>query len=627
MFTAKPGVPILIEPANEATEITLFPELEWKESIAEKYYVYLGTSSELDYRNLVAERNEKFYQTAQLLPDTQYYWRIEASNDGGAVTSLTYTFRTTGDMTQYYPEIPKNQNAVISEHEAGYKVEFTWLSDRTDSFNLYFGEEPNPALFISGLSQNRAIIEQLLPNQRYYWKIESVNGFSSTTGEVWSFDTPSTHLSKPIALFPENGSQENELSINLNWSPVSCPFGGTVSYAVYFNGTGSFSEESVVDVNLSDRTLLIQDLTVNTTYYWKIKAHSVYGESESDVFSFVTRDVGSDELPVVPYMPFPVNLGGSCDVDTDFSWSSARVDSYSFFLGTDINELYEVSSNLTVPAFQNSRLEYGTTYYWRIEAKNGYGSVLSPIWSFSTESEDQLPPEVSSITISFPYIQDGKLEIGKKTNLKTEITAEDDKQLASIEMKVYAKKRNDAVYTMIEDRARMNTLASDSMKWNVYSTVSGEENRFFGTLGLYDLFAEAIAIDSRGEESEKMATEPITIEIFDPNPIPDIVGDWEGSFSIAYVVFMSDEILIKISLMNGNEYEIKIEYKGKTYTGTGTIDVNGDLLIQGTVEGVKVLLTGVLQGNSYVSGSIHAFSEAGELIKDPIGTWQATKTE
>lgn len=86
---------------------------------------------------------------------------------------------------------------------------------------------------------------------------------------------------------------------------------------------------------------------------------------------------------------FPVNHSRRIPIATHFSWDEGRGGKpahYLFFLGTDnpptnlLNGL-EVSGNDFKPSLQ---LEYLTTYFWRVEAVNQFGSVVSKVNSFET---------------------------------------------------------------------------------------------------------------------------------------------------------------------------------------------------------------------------------------------------
>ncbi|MHC4952017.1 MAG: DUF4350 domain-containing protein, partial [Planctomycetota bacterium] len=59
---------------------------------------------------------------------------------------------------------------------------------------------------------------------------------------------------------------------------------------------------------------------------------------------------------------------------------------YDVYLGTDISQMELVASDQEEPAFNPCILDYETTYYWQVTARNDCGQTTSPIWSFTTEA-------------------------------------------------------------------------------------------------------------------------------------------------------------------------------------------------------------------------------------------------
>jgi subtilisin-like proprotein convertase family protein len=63
---------------------------------------------------------------------------------------------------------------------------------------------------------------------------------------------------------------------------------------------------------------------------------------------------------------------------------SAFVPSFDVYFGADSSNLSLVSSYGVVPWYQPERLQASTTYYWRIVARNVWGTTQGPLWSFQT---------------------------------------------------------------------------------------------------------------------------------------------------------------------------------------------------------------------------------------------------
>ncbi|MHC4882648.1 MAG: hypothetical protein ACYTCV_08625 [Planctomycetota bacterium] len=68
-------------------------------------------------------------------------------------------------------------------------------------------------------------------------------------------------------------------------------------------------------------------------------------------------------------------------------------DTYDVCLGTETNQMALVGSDLEEPSFNPCILDYETTYYWQVIAKNDCGQTAGPIWSFTTQSCQPLPED------------------------------------------------------------------------------------------------------------------------------------------------------------------------------------------------------------------------------------------
>ncbi len=93
--SAAPTAPVLVSPANGATETVLTPTLSWNASSgAASYDVHFGTVSSPP---LVTNTTATNYAPGTLNSGVTYYWQIVARNAIGSATSATWSF-TTGTL-------------------------------------------------------------------------------------------------------------------------------------------------------------------------------------------------------------------------------------------------------------------------------------------------------------------------------------------------------------------------------------------------------------------------------------------------------------------------------------------------------------------------------------------------
>ena len=94
----------------------------------------------------------------------------------------------------------------------------------------------------------------------------------------------------------------------------------------------------------------------------------------------VTKEVGPPARPI-PYEPSDRSTGGS--VTTLLKWMTAkRATSYDIYFGKTNPPPFVADTDST--SCDPGLLEYSTTYYWRIDAKNDHGTTEGPIYIFTT---------------------------------------------------------------------------------------------------------------------------------------------------------------------------------------------------------------------------------------------------
>jgi hypothetical protein len=93
--------------------------------------------------------------------------------------------------------------------------------------------------------------------------------------------------------------------------------------------------------------------------------------------------------PPAPYKritPSPANGATGQAVHVTLGWhDGGRATSYDVYFGTENPPVTRLAAAQTGTAYTlRSLLSYGTTYYWRIDAKNLIGTTTGNVWSFTT---------------------------------------------------------------------------------------------------------------------------------------------------------------------------------------------------------------------------------------------------
>ncbi|MCK4921515.1 MAG: sulfatase-like hydrolase/transferase [Bacteroidales bacterium] len=107
--------------------------------------------------------------------------------------------------------VPRTSANTVSFDE----VVLEWTSEAgAESHDVYFGTS-NPPPFIGNQEGNNYDPGTIQPGTRYYWRIDEINEYGTTTGLIWDFETGSD-----LGLGNKEGST-NELSWSIYPNPVS----------------------------------------------------------------------------------------------------------------------------------------------------------------------------------------------------------------------------------------------------------------------------------------------------------------------------------------------------------------------------------------------------------------------
>lgn len=127
-------------------------------------------------------------------------------------------------------------------------------------------------------------------------------------------------------------------------------------------------------------------LSFATTYFWRIDEVGLMCITKGDVWSFTTYG-----YPGKATSPFPFNGDFCFDPNVVLMWvAGAFTDSHDVYLGTDFNDVNnagisspEFKGNQTTANYGPCELEANTTYFWRIDEKNAYGTTKGDVWNFT----------------------------------------------------------------------------------------------------------------------------------------------------------------------------------------------------------------------------------------------------
>ncbi|NQT03773.1 MAG: LamG domain-containing protein, partial [Planctomycetes bacterium] len=242
-------------------------------------------------------------------------------------------------------------------------AESTFLGNQTDTF------------FVAGFP-GFPFPDGLVPGTTYYWRIDEVNDTEPNSpwkGDVWSFGIP-----PKTAYFPDpaDGAESVGVDGTLSWT---AGFGAKL-HTPYFGENFDEVDNATGGLVQGTTTYSPGTLKMAKTYYWRVDEFDIFNTYKGSVWSFTTEGAVAALDPA----------NGAVDVTQTaiLSWTPGFGASHEVYFGTDASSLeLKGSGNLGSESYDPGKLEWNTTYYWRVDEVNNANADspwIGPVWSFTT---------------------------------------------------------------------------------------------------------------------------------------------------------------------------------------------------------------------------------------------------
>ncbi|MCS7228091.1 MAG: hypothetical protein NZ839_03905, partial [Endomicrobia bacterium] len=187
-----------------------------------------------------------------------------------------------------------------------------------------------------------------------------------------SWNDDDTAPQTPTLQSPQNNEIVGNTQVYFQWTAVSDPSG--IKYWIQVDNNSDFSSPEVNAKGLTNNNYTTT-LMNNTTYWWRVAATDGAGNISS--FSTAWKFVVDSSFVGKPMLITPTNGLRTVTTKPFFDWTTVS-NAVSYHLQVDDNVNFtspEINVEITVSSYQATvDLSAGTTYWWRVRAKNAQGN-------------------------------------------------------------------------------------------------------------------------------------------------------------------------------------------------------------------------------------------------------------
>ena len=389
-------------PANAATAVDANDDLFWATAAgADNYNVYFGTSSP---GSLIGNQGPNTYDPGAMDASTTYYWRIDANNVSGATTGDVWSFTTAGDSgpetsswdsgggdnlwdtaANWYPEeIPGTGTAVYVANDSAEQplidATVTALGNvvrvggtgLTNTVNMTGGTLTTAGYLIFGEGSGSTATLNISGgtiNTYSPWVGNGGDGYINMTGGTINISSESLYIST-------YGTGDG--NIQFDAGTITAP-------AINMDADGLLDFEG--------GTLILDGNDIPTVASYISSGYiTAYDGGGTVDYDYNITNAGKTTVtgsggaspPSKATNPAPANAATAVDVNDTLFWTAvAGADDYNVYFGTSSpgSLIGNQDPNTYDPA---GAMDANTTYYWRIDPNNEYGTTTGDVWSFTT---------------------------------------------------------------------------------------------------------------------------------------------------------------------------------------------------------------------------------------------------
>jgi hypothetical protein len=382
-----PSAPLLQYPGQNGVNIPVQPELRWFPATSAMYY-RVQVSDRADFSNLLLDTRNATGTTLPgpaLQAETQYYWRVNATNPAGTSDwAVPHAFTTSIAP----PAAPLLVTPKKNAKDQPMLVTLLW--EAPDRALRYQAQVSTDSLFKGAFLLDRedifsptAEVRDLGNFQKYFWRVRALNfGGVSPWSEEWSFTTLPAEPEAPILVSPAPDASGIPVTAQFLWQAVE----SAATYTIQLSEDPQFTT-TVLDVSGVPLTrYTASNLKENAWHYWRARAANSAGTGP---WSAVNRFRTVRPIPGKVQLLSPPDGAVNVTERPDFIWQAdPEADSYAIQVAHDAAFTQLIVDEKDMQAshmISQQTLPNGTLLHWRVSAQNETASgPWSDVWTFTT---------------------------------------------------------------------------------------------------------------------------------------------------------------------------------------------------------------------------------------------------
>jgi phosphodiesterase/alkaline phosphatase D-like protein len=328
-----------------------------------------------------------------LVPSTTYHFRVVATNTNDIVEGSDMTF-TTGGLAPIATTEPATSVGTTTAtlngtvNAKGDSTTVTFEYGTTTAYGTTLSASPGTVTGSSNTAVSAALTG-LTPGTTYHFRVVAVNGSGTTNGADQTFFTgsggPTATTGAATNIVSNTATLNGTVNANNNSTTVTFEYGPSASYG----RTATASQSPVSGSTDTAVSVLIEDLTPNTTYHYRVVATNSAGTANGADMTFYSSPVP----PTVTTQAATAvddnsaTLNGSVNAnfsDTTVTFQYGTTTSYGSTVSATPGTV--TGGTATAVSANISGIAPNTTYHFRAMGSNASGTTDGADMTFTTDS-------------------------------------------------------------------------------------------------------------------------------------------------------------------------------------------------------------------------------------------------